>query len=78
MHKTRMQTLCVLVESLFHVKFFSLTGLGLALKTNAQDSSAIRRGNRFLGNISASFSIVKQHHVELVMTPIFTKRNTTG
>jgi len=50
MHKTRFQTLCVLVESLFHAKFFNLTGLGRALKTDAQERSAIRRVDRFLGN----------------------------
>lgn len=50
MHKTRLTTLCILVESLFLAKFFSLTGLGRALKTDAQERSAIRRVDRFLGN----------------------------
>jgi hypothetical protein len=50
MHKTRLITLSTLVGSLFHAKFFSLTGLGRALKTNAQERSAIRRVDRFLGN----------------------------
>lgn len=50
MHKTRLQTLSVLVESLFHAKFFSLTGLGRSLNTQAQERSAIRRVDRFLAN----------------------------
>lgn len=50
MHKTRLKTLCVLVESLFNAKFFNLTELGRALKTSAQERSAIRRVDRFLGN----------------------------
>lgn len=50
MHKTRLITLSLLVESLFHAKFFSLTGLGRALKTAAQERSAIRRVDRFFGN----------------------------
>ncbi len=50
MHKTRLTTLSMLVGSLFHAKFFSLTGLGRALKTDAQERSAIRRVDRFLGN----------------------------
>lgn len=50
MHKTRLITLPLLVGSLFHAKFFSLTGLGRALKTPAQERSAIRRVDRFLGN----------------------------
>ncbi len=50
MHKTRLATLSMLVGSLFHAKFFSLTGLGRALKTDAQERSAIRRVDRFLGN----------------------------
>lgn len=50
MHKTRLITLSLLVGSLFHAKFFSLTGLGRALKTPAQERSAIRRVDRFLGN----------------------------
>src|SRR3990167_10824775 len=50
MHKTRLTTLSLLVESLFHAKFFNLTGLGRALKTNAQERSSIRRVDRFLGN----------------------------
>lgn len=50
MHKTRFITLSLLVGSLFHAKFFSLTGLGRALKTPAQERSAIRRVDRFLGN----------------------------
>lgn len=50
MHKTRLNTLSLLVESLFHTKFFSLTGLGRALITNAQERSAIRRVDRFFGN----------------------------
>jgi hypothetical protein len=50
MHKTRLITLSLLVESLFHAKFFSLTGLGRALKTKAQERSAIRRVDRFIGN----------------------------
>ena len=50
MHKTRLNTLCLMVESLFHAKFFSLSGLGRALKTEAQERSSIRRVDRFLGN----------------------------
>jgi hypothetical protein len=50
MHKSRLNTLIVLVESLFHAKFFSLTGLGRALITDAQERSAIRRVDRFIGN----------------------------
>ena len=50
MHKTRLTTLSILVGSLFHAKFLSLTGLGRALKTDAQERSAIRRVDRFLGN----------------------------
>ena len=50
MHKTRLLTLSLLVESLFHAKFFSLTGLGRALKTETQERSAIRRVDRFFGN----------------------------
>ena len=50
MHKTRLITLSLLVESLFHAKFFSLTGLGRVLKTEAQERSAIRRVDRFFGN----------------------------
>ena len=50
MHKTRLRTLSLLVGSLFHAKFFNLTGLGRALKTPAQERSAIRRVDRFLGN----------------------------
>jgi hypothetical protein len=50
MHKTRLITLSLLVESLFHAKFFSLTGLGRALKTESQERSAIRRVDRFFGN----------------------------
>lgn len=50
MHKTRLITLSLLVESLFHTKFFSLTGLGRALKTESQERSAIRRVDRFFGN----------------------------
>ena len=50
MHKTRLITLSLLVESLFHAKFFSLTGLGRALKTETQERSAIRRVDRFFGN----------------------------
>ncbi len=50
MHKTRLTTLSLLVGSLFYAKFFSLTGLGRALKTDAQERSAIRRVDRFLGN----------------------------
>lgn len=50
MHKTRLITLSLLVESLFHAKFFSLTGLGRALKTETQERSAIRRVDRFIGN----------------------------
>ena len=50
MHKTRLITLSLLVESLFHAKFFSLTGLGRALITGAQERSAIRRVDRFLAN----------------------------
>lgn len=50
MHKTRLGTLCLMVESLFHAKIFNLTGLGRALKTEAQERSAIRRMDRFLGN----------------------------
>lgn len=50
MHKTRLNTLSLLVESLFHTQFFSLTGLGRALITNAQERSAIRRVDRFFGN----------------------------
>ena len=50
MHKTRLTTLCLLVESLFHAKFFNLTGLGRALKSQAQERSSIRRIDRFLAN----------------------------
>lgn len=50
MHKKRLSTLSLLVGSLFHAKFFSLTGLGRALRTSAQERSAIRRVDRFLGN----------------------------
>jgi hypothetical protein len=50
MHKTRLATLSLLVGSLFQAKFFSLTGLGRALNTSAQERSAIRRVDRFLGN----------------------------
>ncbi|QLZ68972.1 IS4 family transposase ISShfr1 [Legionella sp. PC1000] len=50
MRKSRLKTLSVLVESLFHAKFFSLTGLGRALITDAQERSSIRRVDRFLGN----------------------------
>src|SRR3990167_6826039 len=50
MHKTRLTTLSLLVGSLFHAKFFSLTSMGRALKTDAQERSAIRRVDRFLGN----------------------------
>jgi hypothetical protein len=50
MRQSRLKTLSVLVESLFHAKFFSLTGLGRALITDAQERSAIRRVDRFLGN----------------------------
>lgn len=50
MHKSRFKTLCVLVESLFGAKFFSLTGLGRSLITEAQERSAIRRVDRFFGN----------------------------
>lgn len=50
MHKKRLSTLSLLVGSLFNAKFFSLTGLGRALKTAAQERSAIRRVDRFLGN----------------------------
>lgn len=50
MHKSRLNTLIVLVESLFHAKFFSLTGLGRALITDAQERSAIKRVDRFIGN----------------------------
>ena len=50
MHETRLITLSLLVESLFHAKFFSLTGLGRVLKTEAQERSAIRRVDRFFGN----------------------------
>ena len=50
MHKTRLNTLSILVESIFHAKFFSLTGLGRALITNAQERSAIRRVDRFFAN----------------------------
>lgn len=50
MHKTRLNTLSLLVGSLFHAKFFNLTGLGRALQTTAQERSAIRRVDRFLGN----------------------------
>lgn len=50
MHKTRLMTLSVLVESLFKARFLNLTGLGRALETNAQERSAIRRVDRFLGN----------------------------
>jgi hypothetical protein len=50
MHKTRLITLSLLVESLFHAKFFNLTGLGRALKTETQERSAIRRVDRFFGN----------------------------
>jgi len=50
MHKTRLTTFSMLVGSLFHAKFLSLTGLGRALKADAQERSAIRRVDRFLGN----------------------------
>lgn len=50
MHKTRLETLSLLVGSLFYAKFFNVTGLGRALKTSAQERSAIRRVDRFLGN----------------------------
>lgn len=50
MHQKRLITLSMLVGSLYHAKFFSLTGLGRALKTPAQERSAIRRVDRFLGN----------------------------
>lgn len=50
MHKTRINTLCLMVESLFETKLFNLTGLGRALKTQAQERSAIRRVDRFFGN----------------------------
>ena len=49
-HKTRLTTLSMLFGSLFHAKFFSFSGLGRALKTDAQERSAIRRVDRFLGN----------------------------
>lgn len=49
-HKTRLITLSLLVGSLFHAKFFSLTGLGRALKTDAQERSAIKRVDRFFAN----------------------------
>ena len=49
-HKSRLNTLTLLVESLFHAKFFSLTGLARSLVTNVQERSAIRRVDRFLGN----------------------------
>lgn len=49
-HKTRLTTLSLLVSTLFHTKFFSLTGLGRAIKTPIQERSAIRRVDRFLGN----------------------------
>ena len=39
-----------LVESIFHTKFFSLTGIGRALITDAQERSAIRRVDRFFAN----------------------------
>jgi hypothetical protein len=52
MRKSRLKTLSVLVESLFHAKFFILTSLGRALITDAQERSAIRRVDRFLGNKS--------------------------
>ena len=50
MHKTRLGTLSLLVGSLFHAKFFSLTGLGRGLETSAQERSAIRRVDRFMAN----------------------------
>ena len=42
MHKTRLSTLSVLVGSLFYARFFSLTGLGRALKTSAQEHNLER------------------------------------
>lgn len=50
MHDTRLATLSALVGSLFHAKIFNLTGLGRALKSEAQERHAIRRVDRFLGN----------------------------
>lgn len=50
MHGKRLATLSLLVSTLFHAKFFNLTGLGRALKTSAQERSSIRRVDRFLGN----------------------------
>lgn len=50
MHQKRLATLCLIVSTLFHAKFFSLTGIGRALNTAAQERSAIRRVDRFLGN----------------------------
>lgn len=62
MHKTRLQTLSVLVESLFHTKLFNLTGLGRALKTHAQERSAIRRVDRFLGNSGIQKDRINIYH----------------
>ena len=69
MHNTRLQTLSVLVESLFYAKFFNLTGLGRALKTNAQERSAIRRVDRFLRNDGIQKDRIHIYHVicELVV-----------
>ena len=50
MHNTRLKTLSLLVESLFNSKYLSLTSLGRSLKTEAQERSAIRRVDRFMGN----------------------------
>ncbi len=49
-HGKRLNTLYLLVETLIKEKNLSLTGLGRALKTKAQEKNNIKRCDRFLGN----------------------------
>src|SRR5687768_17306503 len=49
-HKTRIRTLCVLVEGIIHCKELKLTSLGRHLKIEGKECSAINRVDRALGN----------------------------
>ncbi len=50
MHQKRLQTLVLLVNSLFHTKILNLTNLGRASSIDIQERSGIRKVDRFLGN----------------------------
>jgi len=50
MHKKRLQTLVLFVNSLFHTRMLNLTNLGRASSIDIQERSGIRKMDRFLGN----------------------------